>query len=157
MTHGEKAEALFKQGYNCAQSVLLAFGEMTGLDAPIAAMLSSSFGGGLGRLREVCGAVSGACMVLGLLKGYSAPDDREAKKEQYHRVQEFAERFKEQNGSIICRELLSGVQTTKGKAPEIRTAEYYRKRPCPRLCRMAAELLDEMLSDTVNDTQINGE
>ena len=111
MTHAEKAEAYFRQGYNCAQSVLLAFGDMTGLDDETALRVSSSFGGGLGRLREVCGAVSGACMVLGLVKGYTDPDDREGKRAQYRLVQEFAERFREQNGSIVCRELLSGVQT----------------------------------------------
>ena len=121
MTHAEKAEAYFRQGYNCAQSVLLAFGDMTGLDDETALRVSSSFGGGLGRLREVCGAVSGACMVLGLVKGYTDPDDREGKRAQYRLVQEFAERFREQNGSIVCRELLSGVQTVQGRDPEERT------------------------------------
>ncbi len=147
MTHGDRAEELFRKGYNCAQSVLLAFSDMTGLDEKTAAQLSSSFGGGLGRLREVCGAVSGACMVLGLVKGYSDPDDRQAKTAHYHLVQEFARRFKEQNGSIVCRELLSGVQTLQGKDPEARTPEYYQKRPCPRLCRCAAEILDRMLDE----------
>lgn len=145
MTHGDKAEALFRQGYNCAQSVVLAFGDMTGLDDRTAAAMSSSFGGGLGRMREVCGAVSGAAMVLGLLKGYSDPDDADGKREQYRRVQEFARRFREKNGSIICRELLNGAGTTSGD-PEARTAAYYKKRPCPRLCRVAADILDEMLS-----------
>ena len=145
MTHGEKAEEFFRQGYNCAQSVLLAFGDITGLEDETALKLSSSFGGGLGRLREVCGAVSGACMALGMIKGYTDPDDREAKKTQYRLVQEFAERFKEKNGSVVCRELLSGVQTEKGRDPEARTADYYQKRPCPKLCRCAAEILDEML------------
>ncbi|MBQ3331377.1 MAG: C_GCAxxG_C_C family protein [Ruminococcus sp.] len=146
--HGKIAEQNFRKGYNCAQSVLLAFGDMTGLDENTAAMLSSSFGGGLGRLREVCGAVSGAAMVMGLIKGYTDPDDREAKKAHYHRVQEFAQRFKEQNGSIICRELLSGVPTVGGKDPEARTTEYYRKRPCAALCRCAAQILDEMLTSS---------
>ena len=145
MTHGEKAEQYFRRGYNCAQSVVLAFGDVTGLDEHTAAMLSSSFGGGMGRLREVCGAVSGALTVLGLVQGYADPDDREAKKAHYHRVQEFARRFREKNGSIICRELLSGVQTVGGSDPEQRTEAYYKKRPCPALCRCAAEILDEML------------
>ena len=92
MTHGERAEEFFRQGYNCAQSVLLAFGDITGLEDETALKLSSSFGGGLGRLREVCGAVSGACMALGMIKGYTDPDDREAKKAQYRLVQDFAER-----------------------------------------------------------------
>ena len=145
MTHGEKAEQNFRRGYNCAQSVVLAFGDVTGLDDRTAAMLSSSFGGGMGRLREVCGAVSGALTVLGLAQGYADPDDPDAKKAHYHRVQEFAKRFREKNGSIICRELLSGVQTVGGSDPEQRTESYYKKRPCPALCRCAAELLDEMI------------
>ena len=145
MTHGERAEQNFRRGYNCAQSVVLAFSDVTGLDDRTAAMLSSSFGGGMGRLREVCGAVSGALTVLGLVQGYADPDDPDAKKAHYHRVQEFARRFCEKNGSIICRELLSGVQTVGGSDPEQRTESYYKKRPCPALCRCAAEILDEMI------------
>ena len=144
MNHGEKAEKLFLDGYNCAQSVLCAFEDVTGIERETAAKLASSFGGGLGRMREVCGAVSGASMVLGLIKGYSDPKDFEAKKAHYARVREFAKRFKEQNGSIICRELLSGVDTEKGGVPEKRTEQYYHKRPCALLCRQAAEILDEM-------------
>ena len=150
MTHGERAEQNFRRGYNCAQSVVLAFGDVTGLDEHTAAMLSSSFGGGMGRLREVCGAVSGALTVLGLVQGYADPDDREAKKAHYHRVQEFARSFREENGSIICRELLSGVQTVGGSDPEQRTEAYYKKRPCPALCRCAAEILDEMLYTNIH-------
>ena len=146
MDHGKLAEENFRKGYNCAQSVLLAFGDVTGLDDKTAAMLSSSFGGGLGRLRELCGTVSGAAMVLGLVQGYADPDDLEAKTAHYHRVQEFARRFREKNGSIICRELLSGVQTIEGNDPEQRTDAYYKKRPCPALCRCAAEILDEIFS-----------
>lgn len=145
MTHGDLAEQNFRRGYNCAQSVLLAFGDITGLDDRTAAMLSSSFGGGLGRMRELCGTVSGAAMVLGLVKGYADPGDPDAKKAHYHRVQEFARRFREKNGSIICRELLGGVETVEGSDPEQRTEAYYKKRPCPALCRCAAEILDEML------------
>ena len=146
MTDHEKlAEENFRQGYNCAQSVLLAFSDLTGLDGDTALRLSSSFGGGLGRLREVCGAVSGGAMVLGILKGYSDPKDGEHKKQHYALVREFAERFREQNGSYICRELLSGVNVTPGGDPEARTEQYYKKRPCPELVRCAADILDEML------------
>ena len=145
MDHIERAVELFVEGYSCSQAVAMAFCDVTGLDEKTAATLSSSFGGGLGRLREVCGAVSGAAMVLGLVKGYSDPDDREAKKEHYHLVQEFAKRFKEKNGSIICRELLSGAAASKGSDPEARTREYYQTRPCAALCRCAAQILDEML------------
>lgn len=142
---GIRAEAYFRQGYNCAQSVALAFTDITGLDAATTAKASSSFGGGLSRLREVCGAVSGAALVLGLVEGYSEPNDPALKKAHYHRVQEFAKRFKEMNGSIVCRELLAGVDTVKGNDPETRTEDYYRKRPCPRLVHLAADILDEML------------
>ena len=145
--HGAIAEANFRKGYNCAQSVLLAFGDMTCLEETTAAMLASSFGGGIGRLREVCGAVSGAVAVLGLLKGYSDPADAAAKRAHYHRVQEFCARFQEQNGSIICRELLKGVPTASGNDPEARTDSYYQKRPCAELCRCAAEILDTMLNE----------
>ena len=143
--HGKLAEDYFRKGYNCSQSVLMAFGDITGLDDDTAARLASSFGGGIGRMREVCGVVSGAAMVLGLVRGYSDPGDREAKKTHYALVRAFADRFRELNGSIICRELLSGVQTTPGGDPEARSSEYYKKRPCPDLVRQAAELLDEML------------
>ena len=146
MTHAQKAEALFYEGYNCAQSVLLAFGDITGLDEKTAAALSSSFGGGLGRLREVCGAVSGASMVLGILRGYDDPTDAEAKKAHYHLIQEFAERFRKANGSIVCRELLSGVSTVEGNYPEARTESYYKKRPCVELVGDSAEILEEYIS-----------
>ncbi len=145
--HGEIAENLFREGYNCAQAVLLAFSDVTGLEQRTAAQLSSPFGGGLGRMREVCGAVSGAAMVLGIVEGYDDPADTAGKKAHYHRVQEFAGRFKEQNGSIICRDLLSGTAAVQGSDPEARTPGYYRKRPCPELVRQAAEILDDMLGD----------
>ena len=145
MTHGEKAERLFFDGYNCAQAVLLAFDDVTGLDGKTAAMLASSFGGGLGRMREVCGAVSGAAMVLGLVKGCSDPTDREAKTAHYKLIRDFCARFKEKNGSIVCRELLSGVKTNENGIPEKRTEEYYKKRPCPLLVRQAAETVEKMI------------
>lgn len=143
--HSQKAEKLFYEGYNCAQAVVLAFSDVTGLDDELAAKLSSSFGGGLGRMREVCGAVSGAAMVLGIAKGYSDSKNAQAKKEHYHLIQEFARRFKEKNGSIICRELLTGVKTAEGNNPEARTPAYYKKRPCPELVKQAAEIVDELL------------
>ena len=146
MTHAQKAEALFYEGYNCAQSVLLAFEDVTGFERETAAKLASSFGGGLGRMREVCGAVSGAAMVLGLAKGYSDPEDFDAKKAHYALIQEFAARFKEQNGSIICRELLSGSGASNGFTPERRTDGYYQKRPCAELCRCAAEIVEGLLT-----------
>lgn len=145
MSHADSAEQFFRSGYNCAQSVLLAFCEETGLDEQTAARLASSFGGGLGRMREVCGAVSGAAMVLGLLRGYDAPSDAQAKREHYRRVQDFARRFREANGSIICRELLQGVDVKEGRDPEARTDAYYQKRPCASLVRMASELIEDYI------------
>lgn len=146
--HGERAKALFLEGYNCAQAVFCAFEDETGLSRETAAKLASSFGGGMGRLREVCGAVSGALLTLGFLRGYADPRDPQAKKDHYRLVQEFARRSREQNGSIICRELLRGVETTPGGEPEPRTPEYYRKRPCPELIRQAAAIVDELLAET---------
>ena len=145
MTHGDLAERYFLDGFNCAQAVLLAFSDLTGLEQDTAARLASSFGGGLGRMREVCGAVSGASMVLGLLKGYSDPKDADAKRDHYHLIQEFARLYRAENGSIICREMLNGTAAKPGNEPEARTQEYYRKRPCPQLVRHAAEIVDDLL------------
>ena len=145
---GEKAEALFLQGYTCAQAVLLAFEDITGLEHTTAAKLASGFGGGMGRLREVCGAVSGMFMVYDLVCGYADPGDMEAKKRTYADIRELAARFSAQSGgSIVCRELLAGVQTTAGGDPEQRTPEYYAKRPCPALVALAADVLDEFLRE----------
>jgi len=143
--HAQLARSLFLQGYNCSQAVFCAFCDVTGLEIDAAARMASSFGGGLGRLREVCGTVSGAALVLGMARGYADPKDYAAKKAHYALVQEFARRFREANGSIVCRELLRGVNVTEGGDPERRTAEYYRKRPCPNLAYCAAEILDGML------------
>lgn len=143
--HARLAEENFRNGCNCAQSVLLAFGDVTGLEDETALRLSASFGGGLGRLREVCGAVSGGAMVLGLVKAPVDPTDTEAKRAHYALVRAFAGRFREQNGSIICRELLRGVSTSPGGDPESRTPGYYQKRPCAALCRTAAQILDDLL------------
>ncbi len=145
---GDRARQLFLDGYTCAQAVVLAFEDITGLDRTLAARLSSGFGGGMGRMREVCGAVSGMFMVYDLVCGYSEPGDMESKKRVYADIRELAERFKKQSGgSIICRELLAGVQTTQGGDPEQRTAEYYAKRPCPQLVALAADVLDEFLRE----------
>ena len=143
--HAELARSLFLEGYNCAQAVFCAFCDVTGLEIDEAARMASSFGGGLARLREVCGTVSGAALVLGIARGYADPKDYAAKKAHYALVQEFARRFREQNGSIVCRELLRDVGATEGGAPEARTEAYYRKRPCPNLAYCAAEILDGML------------
>ena len=145
MSHKETAISYFKQGFNCAQAVVMAFAEVTGLDEKQSARLASSFGGGLGRLREVCGAVSGMATVIGILYGYDDPNARGAVQEHYARVQEVAGKFKKLNGSIVCRELLGGNPSTSG-APEPRTAEYYKKRPCAELVGIAAEILGDFIT-----------
>ena len=151
MNHAEEAKRLFLQGYNCSQAVFCAFCDLTGLEIDTAARLSSSFGGGIGRLREVCGTVSGALLALGLLRGYSDPADPEAKPAHYRLVREFARRFSEKNGTIICRELLKDVPVTPGGTPEPRTPAFYARRPCLRLVGEAAEILDEMLAETAEE------
>lgn len=139
MTKAERqneAERLFREGLNCAQSVFCAFAGELGLDGETAARVSCGLGGGVGRMRETCGAVTGAALVLGMRHG---PDKAQA----YPHVQRFCERFKAECGSIVCRELLAGTGATNGGAPEERTKEYYRKRPCVELVRLAAGLLEE--------------
>ncbi len=143
MTHSEKAAELFLSGYNCAQAVAVAFCDVTGLDPDQTAKTVSAFGGGMGRLREVCGAVSGMFMVLGYLYGYSEPGDDGKKMELYQQVQELADKFREINGSIICREILKNPPTDPNPSP--RTAEYYAKRPCARMVMVAADLLDDFI------------
>ena len=148
--HSQKAKDLFLEGYNCAQAVFCAFNDITGLDFAVASKLSSSFGGGIGRLREVCGAVSGMCMVAGVLYGPAYPDDRQAKADHQARIQELTQRFREENGSIICRQLL-GEKTVQDISsdpiPEVRTAQYYKKRPCAELVECAARIMDEYIKE----------
>ena len=150
--HAQLAKELFLKGYNCAQAVACAFCDITGCDIDSSARMASSFGGGLGRLRETCGVVSAAALVLGIVKGYDDPADCDAKKHHYALVREFAERFKAENASINCRELLTlaGLTPESGGEPEQRTEEFYRKRPCPRLVYDAARILDEMLGLTID-------
>ena len=145
MDHVILAGDLFLEGYNCAQAVAVAFTDLTGMDKKEAAKLASPFGGGMGRLREVCGAVSGMFMVLGQLYGYDNSDADAHKKELYHQVQALAEQFKVQNGSIICREILKNPATDPNPSP--RTAEYYAKRPCARMVMTAAELMDQFIAE----------
>lgn len=146
MTHAEKARDLFKEGYNCAQAVVGAFAEELGMDKETAMKIASSFGGGMGRLREVCGSVTGMFIVAGLMDGYSDPKAKEEKTEHYKRIQQLAAAFKEENGSIICRELLekgTQKQADTSPTPEARTAEYYKKRPCVELVMQAAEIIEK--------------
>jgi C_GCAxxG_C_C family probable redox protein len=145
MNHPEYAAELFLKGYNCAQAVLIAFGDLTGLDEKTSARFVSGFGGGFGRLREVCGAVSGMAAVAGILYGYDSPTDDEAKMKHYELVQQLAGKFRESAGSIICREILENPPSDP--APSPRTAQYYAERPCARLVHLAASILDAYIAE----------
>ena len=144
MSRGQKAEEYFKSGYNCAQAVVMAFADVIGGDTQAYLRLSSSFGGGIGRLREVCGAFSGSCMVAGLLRGYDNENGVD-KGSHYALIQRLALKNKLQNGSIICKELLGTTVNLSSADPSVRTAEYVKKRPCAELCRIAADILAEEL------------
>jgi C_GCAxxG_C_C family probable redox protein len=145
MEKSEQAKELFMQGYNCSQSVVGAFAEELGIERAQAFKLASSFGGGMGGLREVCGAVSGMFIVAGFLYGYDDPQNPQAKAEHYKRIQSLAIKFKEKNPSIICKELLglSGIKAEPSPAP--RTAEYYKKRPCAELVAEAAQIMQDFI------------
>lgn len=147
LNHKELARAYFLEGYNCAQAVLLAFHEELNLDKTTAARMASSFGGGMGRLREVCGAVSGMFLAAGLFYGYSDPHDQNDKKAQYKLIQTLAASFCERNGSIVCRELLGLDHKADIPTPSARTKEYYQKRPCADLVADAAEILETYLRE----------
>lgn len=147
MTRREAAMANFMKGYNCSQSIVLAFADMLDIDEKSLLKMSSSFGGGMGRLREVCGSVSGMFMVAGLLYGYDGPETGQVKADHYARIQELAHRFEEQHGSIVCRELLGLNVRHDVPVPEARTTEYYKKRPCPEIIGDAAEILDQFIKE----------
>ena len=144
-TRADRAEALFRQGYNCSQSVFAAFADVVGMSVEEAAQLASPFGAGFGKLREVCGAVSGMTMLAGKLKGYSDPEAREEKVELYKLIQKMCAEFEGKEGSIICRELLGLEKGEDLGEPAVRTEEYYRSRPCVGACRTAAEIAEKYL------------
>lgn len=150
MSKAENAKELFTKGYNCAQAVFLTFAEECGIDKKTAALVSSGFGGGLGRMREVCGAVSGMCMAVSMLFGADTTN-YENKKELYKIIQELSNSFREKNGSIICRELLGLDKKTQiPPTPDKRTATYYKKRPCAMLVYDAAEILENYINNKNN-------
>jgi len=146
----EQAKDLFKQGFNCSQSVLGVFCEELGMDFDTAMKISLSFGGGMGRMREVCGTVSGMFMAAGLAFSNEKGSN---KAEQYKIVQELAKRFKDMNGSIICRELLDGIESSTSPIPSERTETYYKKRPCIELVGDAVGILEEFIKEQ-KETQI---
>ena len=155
----EKAMRLFKEGgYNCCQAVVLAYNDVFGIDDTTAAALSSGFGGGMGRMREVCGSVSGMVLLAGLLKPATDPTDTAARTGNYALVQEVAADFKALNGSIICKELLGLSPTAaatvnpsdihgipESPVPSDRTPEYYKKRPCEELVGISARIIGEKI------------
>lgn len=150
-----QARRLFKEGgYNCCQSVVLAYSDILGFDSKTAAVISSGFGGGMGRLREVCGTVSGMIMLAGMISPADDPSVKTSRTANYALVQEMAGKFREINGSIICRELLGLVPKGSGAAsakespePSDRTAEYYKKRPCEELVGISARIVGEKLAE----------
>jgi len=143
--HSDLAKELFQRGYNCSQAVLAAFCDETGLDFDTAVKISSPFGGGIGKLREVCGTVTGMLMVIGMKYGYTDPKNKEAKTEHYELVQNLAKQFEKDNGSIVCRELLGLSIKNDSPVPEDRNESYYKKRHCAELVEQAAKLLDEYI------------
>lgn len=143
--YSELACKYFKDGYNCAQSVLLAFSDITGFDKEMSLKLASSFGGGMGRLREVCGAVSSMFMIAGLLKGYTSPNNDFAKEEHYSLIQDLGNEFKSKCGSIICRDLLNLAEGADSPTPSKRTKQYYDERPCENCIKTAAQIIEHRL------------
>ena len=143
MNHAEKARELFLSGCSCSQALVGAFADDLGLEQDTALRLASSFGGGMGGMRETCGAVTGLLMVAGLKWGYSETGNLDKKTAHYARVRSLVEQFKSEHTSIVCRELLAHLGELK-KDPSARTAEYYKVRPCVRFVETAAALLEEM-------------
>lgn len=146
MSRAERAKEYFLQGYACSQAVALAFSDIIGLEDAVIEKLTLPFGGGLGRLRLTCGAVSGMAIVIGALS------DSKNKKATYATVQELCGKFKEQTGSLICGELLAkmNVPVEIGGEAEKRTGEYYRKRSCADMVYLAAEILENYIEETQN-------
>lgn len=150
MIFGERAQAAernFRSGYNCAQSTVLAFADLVPIDRDVLARLASSFGGGMGRLREVCGAVTGMFMIAGMLCGYETPESGPIKADHYARIQQLAAAFEAQFGTILCRDLLGRGPGKEEPVPEARTEAYYQSRPCGRAIRTAVQILQEYLEE----------
>lgn len=145
--YARRARDLFREGYNCSQAVVAAFAEPLGIEFETALLLGSSFGGGMGRLRESCGAVNGMLIVAGLKHGYIDPDDYEAKREHYVLVQKLVKQFKEKYGTIQCRTLLGG-NASDSPIPTPRTLEFYAKRPCEKIIGECAKIVaDELFAE----------
>lgn len=148
MTKREAAQANFSKGYNCCQAVLVAFREELGMTEEQAARLGSGMGGGVARLRELCGAVSAMALVAGYCRGYSLPDDQANKARTYAQVRGLIEAFGQAHGATLCRELLADIPTAPGPDPEPRSPRYYAQRPCLALVGDAAARLEAFLAET---------
>jgi C_GCAxxG_C_C family probable redox protein len=148
----EKAVELFKEGYNCSQSVVAAYADVYGFTQEQALKMSASFGAGIGRMRETCGAACGMVLLAGLETGCTDPKSAEGKGANYAVVQDLAAKFRDINGSIVCAELL-GLREKKDTGigsptqPQERNAEYFKKRPCVEMVRTAAQLFGEYLNN----------
>ena len=147
MEHKAIAETLFNSGCNCAQAVFCAFCDETGMDKETAMKISSSFGAGMGKMREVCGACTGAFAVAGALWGYSDIDDDKAKAAHYELIRRIGDDFKKEYNTIICRDLLKGLKNIDTPEPAKRTDEYYAVRPCARFVSLATEIIDKIIAE----------
>jgi C_GCAxxG_C_C family probable redox protein len=141
----ERAKTLFKQGFNCSQSVFAACADLYNIDETTALRISASFGGGIGRMRQTCGAACGMFLLAGMQNGSATPGDNEGKMHNYAYVQELAEKFKQENGSLICSELLGIAPKPQDPQPEARTEVYYQKRPCVQMVETAVRIYLESL------------
>jgi len=135
----------FKEGYNCTQAVVLAFSDVLTVDPKELCKIASPFGGGLSRMRETCGAVTGMVLVLGNLIGYDTPETGEKKHELYKNIQELLKIFENRYGSLTCRVLLNLTQKHDDPKPTPRDHSFFDKRPCPELIGGAAEILENFL------------
>ena len=142
----ERAKELFHQGFNCSQAVFAACADIYGIDEPMALRLAASFGGGIGRMRQTCGAACGMFLLAGLENGSAIPGDAEGKKNNYTYVQHLANKFKDENGSLICAELLGIAPRPQEPTPEARTEAYYKKRPCAEMVASAVKIYLESLA-----------
>lgn len=154
LQRASRARKLFEEGYNCAQSVVLAYSDLFEVDEQTLATLSAPFGGGMGRMREVCGTVSAMTMIAGVLTKNFNPQDTQSKQRCYTLVQLFAEKFKEENGSIVCRTLLGINKEELSPIAEKRTEQYYKKRPCSMLVEKAAKIVGEYLNSATETLKV---
>lgn len=143
----DNAYNLFMEGYTCSQSLFASFADIFGIEKETALKTAAGLGGGVGRMREVCGVVTSASLIIGLMYGATEGSDKESKALTYEKVREFADKFKEKENTIICRELLGLDKAEESYIPEERTKEYYDNRPCPRLTKEAALILEEMIEN----------